>query len=105
MIQEVWRVLEPGGVYLQISHVPPNARLRYLPCAAGWAGVEAWEVGQQGACHGPYRVQLGPGSIQDYGLLSSSNPGEGIEAREAFSHWVYAARKRLEVCGLHGVQA
>jgi len=103
MVEEVWRVLEPGGVYLQITHSPPKSRLRYLACEAGWASVDVWEVGQQGRCHGPYPVTL-PAGAAARGLGPHSGLGADIEARETFSHWVFACRKRLEVCGLKAVE-
>ena len=37
MLREVHRVLKPGGVYVCISHGPPEARLDYLNKQTGWS--------------------------------------------------------------------
>lgn len=58
-------------------------------------------MGQQGRTHGPYSVN--PAAAGSTGSASSSmdsSTAPDIEKKEAFSHWVYVCRKRLEVCGL-----
>jgi hypothetical protein len=61
-----------------------------------WTAIDVWEVGQQGARHGPYRLDRaalqclapalsGPGGSQEFTQLPKAN--------EVFSHWVYACTK------------
>mmetsp|Transcript_10428 Transcript_10428/g.28485 ORF Transcript_10428/g.28485 Transcript_10428/m.28485 type:complete len:274 (-) Transcript_10428:42-863(-) len=83
MLAEVYKVLQPGGVYLQLTHAEPCSRLRYLMQRpqSPWACVEVWEVGHTGTSHGPYPIKEG----LDPDILPTK--------RELFSHWFYACKK------------
>eukprot|EP00983_Pelagomonas_calceolata_P067403 1149468-Pelagomonas_calceolata.AAC.1 len=87
MLAEVYKVLQPGGVYLQLTHAEPCSRLRLHEGKkpqrpqSPWACVEVWEVGHTGTSHGPYPIKEG----LDPDILPTK--------RELFSHWFYACKK------------
>ncbi|KAL6746413.1 hypothetical protein V8C86DRAFT_2944014 [Haematococcus lacustris] len=86
LLHEAVRVLRPAAWYLQITHAAPASRLRYLQQPElGWAAIEVWEVGQQGALHGPHAVDPEP--------QAPGQPADPIAAQLQYSHWVYACRK------------
>jgi hypothetical protein len=65
LLQEVHRLLAPGGSYLMVTSAAPRARLGYLLPQEGsqgqrlgrglpWQRVLVYEVGQQGMQAGPF---------------------------------------------------